>query len=256
MTPDENVQVAMHSQQSPRTQDAEQQPAGLAIFVKTPGHSALKTRLAATIGVAAATAFHRQAAQAVVAVARAAQSLLPGLQAYWAVAERTALDDPLWSNLSRIPQGDGTFGERMRRVCGVLRDAHGRALLLGADAPQITVADIHDALHALDSHQHVLGPSVDGGFWLFGTRCAVPTVAWTATPWSQPDTASRFRAALGDARIALLRTLRDADTIHDLAPLLSMLDALRDPLPEQTTLASWLRDQILNDSRRVPAADA
>jgi rSAM/selenodomain-associated transferase 1 len=247
VTPGADVQLALPTLRSPPTQDAQERPAGLAIFVKTPEHSPLKTRLAATIGSAAATLFHRQSAQAVVAVARAAQSELPGLHAYWAVAEQTAMDDPLWSNLPRIAQGDGSLGARMRRVCRMLRDAHERVLLLGADAPQITVADIHAAIDALDNHGHVLGPSVDGGFWLFGTRCAVPTAAWTATPWSQPDTASRFLAALGDAPVAQLRTLRDADTIHDLAPLLSALQTLRDPLPEQIALADWLRDQILND---------
>jgi hypothetical protein len=46
---------------------------GIAIFVKTPGHSPLKTRLAAGIGIDAAREFHMLAAQAVAAVARKAQ---------------------------------------------------------------------------------------------------------------------------------------------------------------------------------------
>ena len=227
--------------------------AGLAIFVKTPGHSPLKTRLAAAIGDASAMAFHRHAALAVAAVARAAQIAVPGLHICWAVAEQSALDDPLWSNLPRIAQGDGTLGARMRRVCEALRDTCGCALLLGADAPQLTIADIQAALHALDSHDHVLGPSADGGFWLFGTRSVVPAGAWDDTPWSQSDTAARFMQALGSSRIAPLRTLRDADSVHDLAPLLTTLQSLRDPLPEQTALADWLRGNVLNDARMVHA---
>ena len=46
----------------------------VAIFVKTPGLSPLKTRLAKGIGSALATEFHRRAAAAVSAVARAAGS--------------------------------------------------------------------------------------------------------------------------------------------------------------------------------------
>ena len=234
-------------------QDGSKQLSGLAIFVKTPGYSPLKTRLAAAIGDASAMAFHRHAAQAVAAVARAAQIATPGLRVCWAVAEQSALDDPLWSNLPRIVQGDGTLGARMRRVCETLHAAQGRALLLGADVPQLTVADIQAALHALDSHDHVLGSSADGGFWLFGTRIAVPAAAWEHTPWSQSDTAARFMQTLGSSSIAHLRTLRDADSVHDLAPLLMTLQALRDPLPEQTALAEWLRDNVLNGARMVHA---
>lgn len=225
---------------------------GLAILVKTPGHSSLKTRLAATIGRDAAHAFHTLAANAVAAVARAAQDKLPWLVPIWAVAESAALDDLRWASLPRIAQGEGDLGVRMGRVCAALRATHGRALLLGADAPQLEIDDLVAAVDALSAHEHVLGPSADGGFWLFGTRSAVPVAAW-ATPWSQPDTAARFGGALGDERIARLRTLRDVDTAEDLAPLLAALAALRDPLPEQAALAAWLHGLGVSAARMARA---
>ncbi len=214
---------------------------GIAIFVKTPGHSSLKTRLAAGIGRDAAERFHLLSAQAVAAVARNASNQLPGSTSHWAVAETTALDDPNWASLPRIGQGDGDLGLRMGRVAEVLRARFGAALLLGADTPQIEADDIIVAARALDTHTHVIGPSSDGGFWLFATRDDVPAAAWTQTPWSREDTAARFCDALGDAPIARLRHLRDVDDADDLAPLLVALDALHDPLPEQTRLADWLR---------------
>lgn len=226
---------------------------GLAILVKTPGHSSLKTRLAATIGRDAAHAFHMLAANAVAAVARAAQDKLPGLVPLWAVAESAALDDLRWASLPRIAQGEGDLGVRMGRVCTALRATHGRMLLLGADTPQLEPDDLVAAVDALDTHEHVLGPSVDGGFWLYGTRSAVPVAAWT-TPWSQPDTAARFCAALGEARIARLRTLRDVDAAEDLAPLLAALAMLGEPLPEQAALAAWLRGLDVSAARTAPAA--
>jgi glycosyltransferase A (GT-A) superfamily protein (DUF2064 family) len=131
----------------------------------------------------------------------------------------------------------------MRKVKDHLCRAQGGALLLGADTPQLCVADLVAAVRALDDHDHVLGPSADGGFWLFGTRMAVPAAAWSHTPWSRPDTSERFAAALGPRHIARLRTLRDADTVEDLAPLLDALEALPTPLPEQIRLLDWLREQ-------------
>lgn len=214
---------------------------GIAIFVKTPGHSSLKTRLAAGIGRNAAERFHLLSAQAVAAVACSASNQLPECIPHWAVAETAALDDPNWASLPRIEQGDGDLGMRMGRITNALRARFGAALLLGADTPQIEPDDLIAAARALDTHAHVIGPSMDGGFWLFATRADVQPAAWTQTPWSRQDTAARFCHALGDTPIARLRHLRDVDVTDDLSPLLTALDALQDPLPEQTRLADWLR---------------
>ncbi|MES2858817.1 MAG: DUF2064 domain-containing protein [Pseudomonadota bacterium] len=222
---------------------------GLAIFVKTPGHSPLKTRLARAIGIEAAQHFHLLAAAAVAAVATSARRDRLALVPHWAVAEAGALGHPSWRALPTIAQGEGDLGERMGRVTDSLLARFDAALLLGADAPQIEPGDLGAAVDALATHRYVIGPSADGGFWLFATRGEVPSAAWSATPWSQPDTAARFCQALGDDPIdpptARLRSLRDADTAEDLPPLLSALDALRDPLPEQQRLADWLRAQSL-----------
>jgi uncharacterized protein len=214
---------------------------GLAILVKTPGHSRLKTRLAAGIGRDAAEEFHLRAAAAVAEVVLAARSRVPGLAPCWAVAEDAALGEAAWSRMPCMAQGGGSLGARMRQVATILVDAHGGAILLGADAPQLCVRDLEDAARALDGGNHVIGPSADGGFWLFGTRGGVPDTAWTTTPWSQSDTARRFAAALETPRLARLRTLRDADIATDLPPLLQALDALSAPLPAQRRLADWLR---------------
>lgn len=216
--------------------------AGLAIFVKTPGHSPLKTRLAQAIGQDAAEAFHGHAAAAVADVVMRAQATMPGLVAYWAVAETEALDAPIWRGLPCIAQGDGDLGARMRSVCETLRERHGRAVLIGADAPQLRADDLLAACAALDSHDHALGPSEDGGFWLFATRIAVPDAAWSDTPWSQADTAARFLDALGDASVATLRRLCDVDTVDDIAGLAEALCILSTPIPAQVALMRWLRD--------------
>ncbi|MEO6226632.1 MAG: DUF2064 domain-containing protein [Thermomonas sp.] len=227
---------------------------GIAIFVKTPGHSPLKTRLAAGIGVDAARQFHLLAANAVAAVARHAQRDMPLVTPHWAVAETAALDDPAWASLPRIDQGEGDLGARMCHVTEHLLTHYDAALLLGADTAQITAADIAAAAHALQANQHAIGPSIDGGFWLFATRGNVPAAAWSTTPWSQANTAARFcdallgdallSNALSDASVARLRSLRDADITDDLLPLLRDLDALDAPLPEQQRLAEWLRAKL------------
>ncbi|MDQ6646372.1 MAG: DUF2064 domain-containing protein [Pseudomonadota bacterium] len=219
--------------------------AALAIFVKTPGYSPIKTRLAASIGQPCAEHFHRLAAAAVAAVARAAT---PAVAPCWAIAEHEAAADPLWSGWPTVWQGDGDLGARLHHVCAQLQERHGRVVMIGADAPQITVNLLHRAIDALDDVDtpFVLGRAHDGGFWLFGTRQPVEESAWLAPRYSSIDTANMLVDALSPAgAIASLPKLNDVDDGDDLLSLVTALKALDDPLPEQGTLLQWLLDECL-----------
>ena len=214
----------------------------LAIFVKTPGHSPVKSRLAADRGALYAAAWYRRAAVAVAAVARAAQARF-GVAAYWAVAEPAAIAAGLWPGLPSLAQGEGGLGERMAHVHAQLVARHGRGVLLGADTPQLSVALLGEALQWLDAPQPrlVLGPAHDGGFWLFGGNVAPPSAAWTSVRYSAPDTARALRASLDrHGQWHTLATLTDVDHGADLRTVLDALQALPDPLPEQRALADWM----------------
>ena len=214
---------------------------GLAIFVKTPGLSPVKTRLAATIGTAAATTFHRLAAAAVGGVARAAGAAVTPA---WAVAEPGALDHPDWSSLPTLAQGGGGLGERMARVYAALLGRHGAAILIGADSPQMTPELLTRAAASLAgaAEPYVLGPAEDGGFWLFGGRQPVPDGVWTSVAYSRPDTAARFLDALaGSGEAARLPRLSDADTVAEMTAVRDALARIPAPVPEQATLLRWLR---------------
>ena len=226
----------------------------LAIFVKTPGWSALKTRLAAVTGEAYAQHWYRLAADAVASVALRTRDEY-GLTAYWAVAEAGAEDE--WTGLPTISQGDGDLGTRMARVHSELVRRHGFAMLIGADAPQLTTHAVGDAIRWLaGSANHappmsaseypsrmVLGPAADGGFWLFGSSRVIPLQAWTQVPYSQADTCDRFQESmLHYGQWRTLAALTDVDVSADLKPVQRALDALADPTAAQRTLAQWMRE--------------
>lgn len=213
----------------------------VAIFVKTPGFSPVKTRLARSIGGALATEFYCRAAAAVGAVARAAA---PGLAPHWAVAEPEALAHPTWSAFPTLWQGDGDLGARLDRVYSELLGRQGSVLLIGADAPQVTPALLRNAARALQNGgpPYALGPAIDGGFWMFGGRAPVPPDMWHSVAYSQADTGARLAEALGRfGAVRRLPTLGDTDEGSDLPGLASALRCLRDPLPEQASLRDWLR---------------
>jgi len=208
---------------------------GLALFVKTPGRSPVKSRLWPAIGREAAEALYLDCATAVGEIAIALQRS-DRLHAYWAVAEagtdHAAPSDP-WRTLPRLAQGDGGLGERMAQVYATLRARHGAALLIGTDLPQLSMPALADAVDALVHAKAdlVLGPSEDGGFWLVGGRVDLPLAAWTAPRYSTPDARSDFLAALPKGlHIHQLDAAHDLDEPGDLAVVAAALAAL----PERT----------------------
>lgn len=217
---------------------------GLAIFVKTPGLSPVKTRLAHGVGQLRAESFYVASAEAVASVALQAQAH-DGPTVYWAVAESSALTYDAWLDLPRIPQGCGTLGERMDQVYRLLLARHRFALLIGADTPQMVADSLLRASNWLSSEEPrlVIGHAADGGFWLFGGNTALPRPAWRRPIYSSAQTAADFVDAMYPFGSWLeVESLADVDHAHDLPRVLHELESLPQPTPAQQRLAQWLED--------------
>ncbi len=213
---------------------------GVAIFVKTPGFSPVKTRLAATLGHAEAARWHRLAAAAVASVAAG----LPGLTAYWAVAEADSEAYDAWSGLPCLAQGAGPLGARMGRVHAELLARHDFALLLGADTPQLDAAHLCTAMAwlATETPRMAMGRARDGGFWLLGSNRQPPAAAWTKHPCGQDDTAAGYREAMAACGTwHELPPLTDVDELADLSAMLTEMAHLEQPTPAQLQLSDRTR---------------
>lgn len=211
----------------------------LAIFVKTPPFSPVKTRLAATLGAADALKFYTLACAATAAVVADCPSLTP----YWAVAEAHPEAHAAWPDFAQIWQGGGDLGARLAHVYTELQARHGQALLIGADAPQLTATLLECAIATLNDATHpiALGPATDGGFWLFGGSQPIPQSVWTDVRYSQRDTSAQLCTALAtSAPLTILPELADVDVEADLPALVESLDALSNAVSTQRELAAWL----------------
>ena len=215
----------------------------IALFVKTPGLSPIKTRLAVKLGTDRAEQFHWQAARATAAVINET-GRLGRVQGYYAVAEELAAANEIWRDMPCLWQGDGGLGERMRYVYEYLLQNHEFAVLVGADIPQMTVADLHQASNWLEHDEQArfsFGPSLDGGFWLFGGNFPLPGKLWTDVEYSTPETGTQFFNAVKPlGEVQTLRVLQDADEPSDLLVLHKALQALASPVPEQVQLMRFL----------------
>jgi len=94
----------------------------------------------------------------------------------------------------------------------------GPVVIIGGDIPGITPQHIERAFRALGSHDVVIGPAQDGGFWLIGMkRLVVPVGLFHGVRWSSGDTLADTLRSLPGLRIAFVDTLQDVDTAADLA---------------------------------------
>ena len=113
--------------------------------------------------------------------------------------------------MRRVDQGHGDLGQRMARA---LRLAGGPAVLVGTDIPDLSPAILAQAFRALRSHDVVLGPAEDGGFWLVGVND--PAFArFDGVLWSTRHALADTRATQKHRRVALLAPLADIDTPQD-----------------------------------------
>lgn len=190
------------------------------VFAKAPVPGLAKTRLAPALGEAGAAALAERMlrhalAQAVAAdvgpveLCAAPDASHPALQA--AAAEH---------GVRLTEQGTGDLGLRMHRAFARSLMHHGRVLLIGTDAPSLDAGVLRQAASALQDHDAVFVPALDGGYALVGQRRADPR--WfTDMRWSHDrvmqDTRERLRAA--GVRWAELPAVADIDEPADLVHL-------------------------------------
>ncbi len=91
------------------------------------------------------------------------------------------------------------------------------AVLIGSDLPTIDGEPLQQALRALSEHDVVIGPSIDGGYFLIGLKKPASEL-FSDIPWStdQVTSLTQQKAIALRLSIMLLPQERDLDTIADL----------------------------------------
>lgn len=214
----------------------------LAIFVKTPELSPVKTRLADGIGKEDALLFYNQALDATAALARQVKSELAGLDVVWAVAEEQGLVSNRWKEFGTVFQGEGSLGKRLHTVYSELLNQYDYVAFMGADSPHISSSKIMRGLTLTKNwrdEKFIIGETLDGGFYFFGGGIPLRKDAWVNVEYSSEHTAQQLELELGKfGGIEKIEKNFDIDTIEDLRCLSDCNDSL---LPEQKRIIEWAR---------------
>lgn len=183
---------------------------------RAPRPGETKTRLGAAIGHEAAArlyaAFLFDLSQRLEAAGLpVAWSVTPG--SWRAVA-------PLVGGGSHREQHGETWGHRQDNL---FRDAEAAGerpvVLIASDSPHLGMDVIGAAFAALDTADVVLGPTVDGGYYLVGMRHAYGLLAAVEMGTGCVLQQVERRARELRLRLATVAATFDVDTVDDLAPL-------------------------------------
>ncbi len=215
----------------------------VAVFVKTPGISPLKTRLAKDIGREKALEFYDLSWRSICAVIedlknKSKDEVLP----YWSVADSGTREQ--WPQFEIIRQPQGSMGQRLHTIYHTLMQSHDAVILLGADAPQIGVDDLQGLIDVLAKDQSAfsIGLANDGGFYAFCGSKELDHSVWGSVKYSDSSTADNLIKLVGDHhKISIVeKKYSDVDDLGDLRQLDSEMPR-ENILPQQRVLQGWLQ---------------
>jgi rSAM/selenodomain-associated transferase 1 len=225
------------------TQTVTHSPRILGLFAKRPRAGQVKTRLAAETSPAwaaeAATTFLHDVVEKFAAFA--AERFL----VYAPAEERDYFAHIGGVHYRLLPQVDGDLGCRMRDFFHAqMQTGQERIIVLGTDSPTLPLSYVEQAFAQLETADIVLGPAMDGGYYLLGGARRLAPI-FTGIAWGERSVLAETIARLQDPtwNLALLPPWYDLDTLEDWQFLQSHLAALRragiDPVAprsEQLTL--------------------
>lgn len=185
----------------------------LLIFVKNPILGQVKTRLASSVGDEEAMRIYMELLQHTRLVST--QLDVTRVVCY---SHFIDLEDAWQSNdFDAYLQEGSNLGARMSNAFeAAFHEGAERVVVIGSDCPQISSAILQDAFDALLANEMVIGPSMDGGYYLLGMNRYVPQV-FENIVWSTPNVFKETKERANEQNIhpVILPTLSDVDYIED-----------------------------------------
>jgi len=185
----------------------------VAVFARPPVAGKVKTRLSPALPPASVAELHAAMLADTLDVARGCTA---DERTLWWAGEPLA-EAPPSGFCVRAQVGDD-LGARMANAFAALLQSEGdRVVIVGADLPELRSADLDRAFESLATHDLVLGPAFEGGYWLVGLSRPAPDV-FANIAWSTDHV---FAQTLGAAarfglRVRSLESRRDLETPADL----------------------------------------
>lgn len=196
----------------------------LIVFTRYPQPGKAKTRLIPALGAESAADLQRQMTEHTLKQVQTLIDRRPLSAEIWFAGtdtpeiDRQQMQNWLGSKWHYCPQPSGNLGTRMAHaVQTAFASGASRVVVIGTDCPGLVAEKLVQAFQVLETHDLVLGPAADGGYYLIGLSQFVPAL-FADIAWSTCDVLQQTVEAAKQANLSIgyLATLTDIDRPEDL----------------------------------------
>ncbi|MGF1992430.1 MAG: TIGR04282 family arsenosugar biosynthesis glycosyltransferase [Nostoc sp. ZfuVER08] len=148
----------------------------LIIFTRYPEPGKTKTRLIPVLGsVGAANLQGQMTEHTILQVKQLQKAIDISVEIWFSDGDLQLMQKWLGSDLVYQPQGEGDLGLRMARsLLQAFQSGAEKAIIIGTDCPGLNAEILATAFDKLRTFDLVLGPALDGGYYLIGLRQLIP----------------------------------------------------------------------------------
>lgn len=183
------------------------------MFVKEPKLGFVKTRLAQDCGHGFAVNLYVRFVQDLIYTLQNGKSdfklcVHPDLE----------LVNKVFGKFDNFLQAKGDLGIKMQKAFQAkFDDGYEKIVLIGSDTPHISYTQLNDSFEQLNKHDVVLGPSLDGGYYLIGfNKASFSSNVFENIEWSTSKVLEQTLHKLHEKTVYLHQELNDIDILEDL----------------------------------------
>jgi len=188
----------------------------LIIFTRYPETGSVKTRLIPALGQEGAQRLHREMAEYTLKQACKAGI---DIEVRFTGGDHRLMKKWLGREFYYRKQDGDTLGEKLHNAfADAFSGGKGKVVIIGTDCPGLAEAHIKKAFHLLERADLILGPALDGGYYLVGLRRACENL-FQGIHWGSEKVCRQTleTARQMNLKTELLEKLADVDRPADLS---------------------------------------
>lgn len=184
----------------------------LLIFTRNRDLGKVKKRLAAKVGDLAALGVYEFLLKHTATITAPVDA---DKRVYY--SERVEESD-LWNNIvfEKRQQKGSDLGERMMNAFkSGFESGYSNIIIIGSDLFDLSARDLAKAFAALETSEYVIGPAMDGGYYLLGMKSLNPAV-FRNKAWSTDSVLEQTLENIKNHKITILEERNDIDHYEDI----------------------------------------
>ena len=184
----------------------------LLIFTRNPELGKCKTRLAATIGDQAALDVYTFLLEHTVKITT---SLAVTKEVFYS---ENSIENDLWdaNTYTKKVQEGNDLGKKMENAFAQgFQNGYDQIIIIGSDMYDLNQSDLEHAFEALHTHDYVIGPAEDGGYYLFGMK-SLNSQVFKNKEWGTPSVYKDTIKNIKNSKIKILEERNDVDYYEDI----------------------------------------